>query len=187
MTRAMCSIPGCDKEHHARSLCKPHYCAALKRGEIITGYPSAEDRFWASIDRTDDCWLWTRSLDDSGYAHLGIGNCQRVLAHRWAYEHFVGPIPDGLDIDHLCRVRRCVNPSHLEPVTRRENVLRGMGRSAHNIRKTHCMNGHPFDETNTKIRSDGSRQCITCLRDKARRRNQLVKEARRLTWAGMSE
>ncbi|MEV8638105.1 HNH endonuclease signature motif containing protein [Streptosporangium sp. NPDC051023] len=89
---------------------------------------------------------------------------------RWAYEHFVEPIPDGWEPDHLCRVRACVNPGHLQPVTHKENVLRGESPWAVNARKTHCVHGHPFDEVNTAFTVAGYRRCRACtLQDRRRR------------------
>src|SRR6266496_2265386 len=88
-------------------------------------------RFWAKVDRSGGsraCWLWTGKTGRDGYGRIGLGGrgaLVRVRAHRFAYELLIGPIPDGLQIDHLCRVRHCVNPAHLEPVTQRENILRG--------------------------------------------------------------
>lgn len=84
------------------------------------------------------------------------------LAHRVFYEHHVGPIPLGLTIDHLCKVTRCVNPDHLEPVTQRVNTLRGDGPSAVNARKTHCPHGHEYTPDNTYVRKAGGRICKTC-------------------------
>ena len=88
--------------------------------------------------------------------------------HRAIYEKFVGPIPDGLTIDHLCRNRLCVNPAHLEPVTLAANVLRGESLPAKNARKTHCPKGHPYDETNTHITKQGWRICKACNRERQR-------------------
>ena len=95
---------------------------------------------------------------------------------RVAYEMVVGPIPDGLQIDHLCRVRNCVNPDHLEPVTPRENTMRGYSIQAQNARKTHCIHGHPF-EGNTYARPDGNRECAVCK--KARNDARPRKSSRR--------
>lgn len=90
-------------------------------------------------------------------------------AHRVAYELFVAEIPEGFDLDHLCRNRGCVNPDHLEPVTRRENLLRGETIPARNARITHCPQGHPYDAENTRIRPCGRRRCAACNREAARR------------------
>jgi hypothetical protein len=124
------------------------------------------DRFTAKYEvDAGGCWLWTASRDWGGYARLGV-NGKASKAHRWAYEHFVGPIPPGLELDHLCRVRHCVNPAHLEPVTRRENVRRGIGQLHKlNAVKTHCKHGHPFDEQNTityTYKGRTHRGCRTC-------------------------
>ena len=91
-------------------------------------------------DREDGCWHWTGHLQPNGYGSFRVSG-RTFRAHRWAYEHYVGPIPEGLQIDHLCRNRACVNPSHLEPVTARENTRRAM--------RPQCVNGHPFTADNT--------------------------------------
>jgi hypothetical protein len=88
-------------------------------------------RFWSKVDRTGDCWKWTAGLTGSGYGRFRWDGGE-VAAHRFAYELLVGAIPDGLQIDHLCRNRACVNPAHMEPITQRENILRGVGRAALN-------------------------------------------------------
>lgn len=91
-----------------------------------------EERFWAKVDRSGDCWRWTGALARGGYGFAVVGSRddpQRYRnAHRFAYELSVGPIPEGLELDHLCRNRRCVNPAHLEPVTHSENMRRGVER-----------------------------------------------------------
>lgn len=102
------------------------------------------------------CWNFTGCLTDDGYGKFGVG--RRVLrAHRVAYQLMVGEIPLGLDIDHLCRNTRCINPAHMEPVTRRENIRR---RTA---AKVACAQGHPFDDANTAI-YEGRRVCRACDR-----------------------
>jgi len=128
-----------------------------------------ETKFWAKVNKTETCWLWTGATR-MGYGRLRIGR-HIVQAHRYAYELLVGPIPEGLTLDHLCRVRSCVNaPGHLEPVTLRTNVLRGIGRCAQNALVTHCPQGHPYNVENTYIpRSRTERQCRAC-RNEAQRR-----------------
>ena len=115
-------------------------------------------RFWPKIQKTETCWLWTASRARHGYGVFNEG-----LAHRWAYTEFVGPIPTGLTIDHLCGVRLCVNPTHLEPVTLAENIRRA---GHYNTRKTHCKRGHEFTPTNTigymKKNGHFQRQCRRC-------------------------
>lgn len=129
-------------------------------------------RFWAKVKfdglisehRPDlgPCWLWTGRKTDRGYAAFG----DNIRAHRYAYKFCVGDIPEGLEPDHLCRTRHCVEPFHLELVTHRENTLRGEATPAVNARKTHCLAGHPFDETNTGRQTNGGRRCRTCQRNR---------------------
>jgi hypothetical protein len=109
------------------------------------------------------CWLWTGYVDSYGYGRISV-NGRAMLAHRYSYECHKKPIPLGLQIDHLCRVRCCVNPEHLEVVTNTVNVLRGVGITARNARKTHCKRGHEFTEENTLImRWPRGRSCKICL------------------------
>ncbi len=119
------------------------------------------ERFWTKVRLDAGCWVWTAAKDGDGYAHFDWHG-EVELAHRVAYQVLVGPIPDGLTLDHLCRVRACVNPQHLEPVTNRENLLRGNGFSGVNARKTHCAKGHAYDEANTYHRPSGGRDCRKC-------------------------
>ena len=117
-----------------------------------------------STSDPDACWLWGGYRDRYGY-----GRVRGVLAHRISYTLFVGEIPAGLQLDHLCRNRSCINPRHLEPVTARENTLRGLTGAARNALKTHCPQGHPYDEANTVRDSNGARRCRTCRRARYRR------------------
>ena len=112
------------------------------------------------------CWLWTRPLRPDGYADMSV-NSRKVLVHRLAYEELVGPIPVGTVLDHLCRVRHCAAPGHLEAVPQVENVRRGTAAqvaSERMLARTHCKNGHQWSETNTVIYSDGKRHCRACRR-----------------------
>ena len=133
------------------------------------------------------CWLWLEGLNDSGYAKFWDGSKQ-VRAHRYAYEHFIGPIPNGLTLDHLCRVRCCVNPAHLEPVTVTENVMRGFSPPAVYARRTHCANGHEFTPENTRRWFDEKRgafrrQCKTCKNDVTRLWRQRLRTAKKRAWS----
>jgi hypothetical protein len=116
------------------------------------------------------CWIFRKKPTNRGYAQFMMPDGSQPGAHRAFYEHYVGPIPVGLTIDHLCRVRRCVNPDHLEPVTRGENVLRGDTITAANARKTHCPRGHEYDEANTYVCKRGMRHCRTCHQLRQRER-----------------
>lgn len=111
------------------------------------------------------CIEWTGYLDKDGYGQIRPAGRKstNMRVHRWAYEHFVGPIPDGLVIDHLCKNRACCNPDHLEPVTARENWLRGDGPARINADKTHCIYDHPLSGDNLIVR-DGKRACRECRR-----------------------
>lgn len=125
---------------------------------------SLRDRWEAKVQKSDECWLWTGWVTPNGYGQIreGSRNARVLYAHRVAYELFMGPVPEGLQLDHLCRVRHCVNPFHLEAVTTRENTLRGTGPAAKCARVTHCPQGHPYDEENTHVDRRGKRVCRAC-------------------------
>lgn len=116
------------------------------------------------------CWEWQGNITPNGYgAWYGLkGPYEERLAHRISYRAFTGPIPAGLQIDHLCRNRCCVNPAHLEAVTRKVNILRGESSSAQNARKTHCPKGHPYEQGNIYRLAQGTRICRQCAIDRQR-------------------
>lgn len=125
---------------------------------------SESARFWEKVDFSGPCWEW-QAFRLNGYGRFGVGGAAGciVYAHRWAWENLVGPIPDGLQIDHLCRNRRCVNPDHLEPVTPKENSLRSYSFAAQNARKTRCPKGHEYTEENVYNMASGNRVCRVCM------------------------
>jgi hypothetical protein len=121
------------------------------------------------VEPETGCWHSGYAPVNKGYiqiVYVENGKRARVMGHRLTYEHFVGPIPEGLTLDHLCRNTSCVNPYHLEPVTNRENGLRGNSRAAMNARKTHCINGHPLSGDNLVVRESEPRRrrCRICER-----------------------
>lgn len=127
-------------------------------------------RFLRLVDKTDTCWLWVGAVLPNGYPRFNHGS---GYAHRVAYEMWVGPIPAGMTIDHMCNVKRCVNPAHLRVASNRENILRSNGPAALNARKTHCKHGHEFTTQNTIAgtrRGNPTRECRICKQDRARQR-----------------
>jgi hypothetical protein len=110
------------------------------------------------------CWIWPGAKTGDGYGNVGW-QCGRVKVHSLVYEHFVGPVPDGLELDHLCRNRDCANFEHLEAVTHQVNCQRGLNRQRE---KTHCPRGHVYSGYNLSIKKTGSRRCKNCERDRAR-------------------
>lgn len=151
------------------------------------------DRFWEKVDRNGpipeyrpdlgNCWLWTKSTNPWGYGQISIGTGREKRPHAthvvaWELEN--GPRPDGYQVDHLCRVRLCCRPTHLQPVPPPVNKARGMSPNAINKRKTHCKWRHEFTPENTRIRPGGRRACRTCDRDAASRSNAARQERQRV-------
>lgn len=127
---------------------------------------SLRDRIEGSVayEPNTGCWLWVRAKSVDGYGRIKIDG-ENVSAHRTSYAAYLGPIPEGLTIDHLCRTRLCVNPDHLEAVPMGVNVLRGMNTAAQNARKTHCKRGHALEGGNLYVTRVGERRCKQCRRD----------------------
>lgn len=126
----------------------------------------AQDRFFEKVDKTDTCWIWMAAKDTNGYGRFGIKGSKTVLAHVFAYTFVVGPVPEGLELDHLCRNPSCVNPAHLEAVTHRENVMRGDVAS----RET-CRRGHQRTPDNV-VKNGRYTTCLTCRREHQRSRRE---------------
>lgn len=149
-----------------------HYRRWRLTGDLGKLPLTTEERFWSKVNTIGPipdyaphlgaCWVWTAQCSPDGYGRFQIASQQSKLAHRFAWELVYGIIPIGLQIDHLCRVRNCVNPMHHELVTPEENRLRG--NINQNVGKTHCLHGHPFDAVNTYVWR-GKRACRTCLRE----------------------
>lgn len=165
---------------YSQKRCKRCYVAALKSGEIArVGSSNARPVKERLLDKVREgesgCWVFEGYINPGGYGAMLDGDGRTRTAHRISYEIFVGPIPEGRQLDHVCHTldkdcpggrscphRRCVNPAHLEPVTQRENKLRGVSFSAVNAAKTHCANDHEYTPENTYYRTPTHRVCRTC-------------------------
>lgn len=164
-----CSTPGCNDRmaYVTRGLCRRCYDRArgAAKPKVRPALPNI-DRFEKRVNRIPGgCWEWVGHTNGGGYGRLAIEGRTTVYAHRWSYEYHVGPIPDGLEIDHLCRNTLCVNPDHLEPVTPDENKRRW------SESVTHCKSGHEYTPENTYIRPGrGGKDCMECRRERDRKR-----------------
>lgn len=158
MAKGTCSVDGCERTEWAKALCGMHYQRVRNTGSPHRPKPTVEERFWAKVDKSGECWLWTGYIMPNGYGFWGYGHpvATKTTSHRFAYELTNGPIPDGLHIDHLCRVRACCRPDHLEAVTQAENN--------HRTRGTHCIRGHAMTDDNVYTGPRGEyRQCLSCM------------------------
>jgi len=135
-----------------------------RAGKVEKIMDRAEKRFWRFVGQVDEngCWPWVGSLNFGGYGQFWF-NGEWGMAHKYSYSVHQHQIPIGLTIDHICRNRGCVNPAHMEVVSMRENIIRGVGPTAVNSRKTHCPKGHEYTNGNTLVnKKSGKRQCRTC-------------------------
>lgn len=178
-----CAISDCIRPSKSRGWCNAHYENWRRNGDPLPRINlTLEERFWPKVvRRSSGCWVWAGSRNKGGYGHLGLPpNGQRQgMAHRVAYELLVGPIPDGLELDHLCRYTSCVNPAHLQPVTHKINIERATWACAKAHRaKTHCPQGHPYSGDNLAMYG-GKRCCRTCMRASNRRYEQRKAAERR--------
>ena len=197
MTNPNCSIDGCGRRHYGHGWCQMHWRRWYKHGDplaVVGNSKPLEDRLQRMIDRDSlpGCWLWTGSINADGYGHVRVD--QRTLgAHRASYELWIGPIPAGFQLDHVCHTvdkhcsggngclhRRCVNPAHLEPVTNHENLLRGRWPGS---RKTHCPYGHEYTTENTYIGPRGEQDCRTCRRLRMREKRRKARALRQVPCA----
>lgn len=192
MPLRICEIEGCGRPVKGRLWCTTHYERWRQHGDplaVLSNYgKSPEERYLLWTDKNGPvpdhrpdlgpCWLWTGHVDTNGYGIIKVDGKNRKV-HRWSYEHHVGPIPPGLDPDHLCRVEACSRPTHLEPVTPGENQRRGLNGEL----KTHCRNGHPYTAENVKLNTYGKRHCIICTAA-AQKRHRDKKRAERMVSSG---
>jgi hypothetical protein len=181
MTDRICSLPDCGKREKARQLCSNHYNRAMADGTLRLLSESGEERFWARLDKSGECWLWTGCLTPEGYGRATFRSVS-ILTHRLAYLLAFGELPSaGLGLDHdchnrdltcmggpTCLHRRCVNPAHLVPRTHAENM-----RASHVVMRSHCIHDHEFTPENTRMDPrTGVRHCKTCHRNRARDRHR---------------
>ena len=178
----LCAVKNCGKPARKRGWCNPHYTRWFRYDDPVydpkVKWLTTEERFWAKVTlngplsayRPDlgPCWIWTGAKQETGYGFFFLKHDTSVPPHRYAYELLVGSIPDGLLLDHLCRVPQCCNPLHLEPVTHNENQYRG---SLARV-ETYCFYGHKYTKGELM-----PRQCDECLED--RQHNLAAEKARR--------
>lgn len=164
---------------------RSRYCSRSCASQASGGpkLKTESERFWIKVDKNGpipidrhdlgNCWIWIAYRNQAGYGWFKLGSRRdgtegQVQAHIWLYEYEIGPVPDGLELDHLCRNRACVRPTHLEAVLHRINVLRGEATSAKNAKKTHCPKNHSYSGDNLIITSRGTRACRICVTEQRR-------------------
>ena len=156
----------CGRSPKGWGLCSKHYQRFRKHGSPLRAALSATDRFFRKVAvDVNGCWVWQGRRYPHGYGAFSLGH-KKLYAHRFVYEQLIGAIPEGLELDHLCRIRYCVNPLHLEPVTHYENLRRSPSFLG---RRTACSHGHAYTEQNTWVERTGARHCRTCNRQNKRK------------------
>ena len=170
MSKRTCTGPDCNRPMMAKGLCSGHY-SLVAQGKALRPlrpyYPRGmpeDDRFFARVVEDGDCWRWVGAQRPDGYGNFIGGDGRTWAAHRWAYEFFIGPIPDGLHLDHLCRNPSCVNPWHLDPVTAAVNNSRIPPENRRQPNEL-CRRGHPMTPDNVRVNARGGRCCLTCRRE----------------------
>lgn len=133
----------------------------MRRTAALPATATREERFWAKVEWSEGCWAWLGARTAAGYGRFWA-KPHFIAAHRMSYILGVGPIADGMQLDHLCRNPNCVNPAHLEPVTPRVNVLRAASGAGDRAARTHCPAGHPYDAANTYLAKSNQRHCREC-------------------------
>jgi hypothetical protein len=191
----ICKAKDCDRPAKRLGWCFRHYQRHLdgKDPDAPTWHDmTLAERFWIKVDKNGPlpewrpelgpCWVWTKGKTGDGYGAFSVGDGEMELAHRWSYANEVRPIPDGLEIDHLCRNRACVRPDHLEPVTGHDNQHRSpITFASVNSGKAYCDQGHEFTPENTRITTAGTRECKECRREITRRYRARQQQPLRLT------
>jgi hypothetical protein len=167
MAKRICKIDGCENNYWAKGLCNKHYKRVKKHGDPFLKHFNNKDafieRFWEKVKKTDSCWLWEGYIAPTGYGQFSGKWFSSLFAHRIAYEITNGPIPEKLQIDHLCHNRSCVRPDHLQIITSKHHNAR------HASFRTHCPHGHEYDLLNTRYDKNGWRECRICDKIRSQR------------------
>ncbi len=179
--KAKCKAPACLRPE-PNGYCPKHAWQRKHHGPMLLQFKDPAKQFWARVDKRGprDCWLWKKGHNGQGYGFYTWEGRQQ-LTHRIAYTLTVGPIPDGMQLDHQCHTpdctgatkcqhRRCCNPAHLKPVTNAENSSAERSRKAYGRKVTHCPRGHEYTPENTRETAKGYRNCRTCERERTRDR-----------------
>lgn len=181
----ICDVSECNRSAHRRRMCSTHYGQWRQENpDKVRRYRThgpLNERFWRQVngDSAATCWTWTGTTDKDGYGKF-VECGQWIASHRFAYEALRAEIPAGLQIDHLCRNRACVNPWHMEPVTHRVNQWRRASRTGEPLHSTtHCPSGHELNALNLYISPEGGRTCRPCNRAVQSRRKARIKAVAR--------